>query len=110
MSKSDLNALNRSIDWKNPITEQKPLNTLLIDKPYEIPSMCTVTTLTEDVKNGTLFKCWLPKRLSETMIVELIKKINESNIKYSFTYLGHQSVASSNHITIEIWYFGVGCS
>jgi hypothetical protein len=116
ISKSDLEALNSDINRETPIYEQKPLNSLIIGKPYIIHSIssvntrygkCIVTILAEDDKGGSLFRCWLPKRLTEKMSDEVIERMNKSDVKYSLTYLGPSSVKSQNVKPKSLLNFGM---
>jgi hypothetical protein len=105
MSRSDLELLNLSINKENPVMEQKLLSTSIIDKPYLLVNIssintkygkCILTTLAEDSNGDVLFKCWLPKRVTNSISDELIEKMNKSDSKYSLTYLGKSVMKNSN--------------
>lgn len=98
-----LQQLNSNINQTRPEYEQKKVTSLIINKPYTIEKLSSVSTkygkvilaFLVDDKDNTVFKTWLPKRLTEYIAEDMIATINQCARTTTLTYLGQSAPNTS---------------
>lgn len=99
---STLTELNNLINREMEIVEQRPLSSLTVDKCYIIKKLMVINSRfgkvvlahLYDESSNTVFKSYLPKRVTEYLNGDIVDKINSSEqIKYTLTYLGQNTPA-----------------
>lgn len=96
ISKAELEILNETINKEEEIYDQVSISSLLVNHAYLIKKLNMFTTkygkavlvvFFDDVNNVTL-KSWLPKKISELLSDEFVKKLSLYDSKYTITYVG----------------------
>lgn len=101
LSEIDLEALNVNLDKR---VESKSISSLTINHKYVIKNIShvstrygkTVSLILYEENGADTFLVFLPKRVLDTITEEVIEKVNNSNKKLAFIYLGQKVSLNSS--------------
>lgn len=115
VSRQTLAELNNTINKDVELMERRKISSLDVGKIYVIKKILFVPTrfgksiiaTLFDSSDNVTFQAFLPKRVVEMLSEDTIKMMNNSDGKYTITYLGQSSTVHSSGNTRSFLNFGM---
>lgn len=114
ISKEILNDINNKLAKDVEFLENRKISTLDVGKIYIIKQMTSmnarfgraIVVVLHDTRENVTFQSFLPKRAVETVSDEIVQIMNDSDGKYTLTYLGQGTRVFSGNNTKTLLNFG----